>query len=57
MFEHVYRMISKQKVKTISGAEVAIKAETVCLHGDNLHAVDLLKKLRFSLESKGIKIV
>jgi UPF0271 protein len=57
MFEHVYRMISKQKVKTISGAEVAIKAETVCLHGDNLHAVDLLKKLRINLESKGIKIV
>lgn len=57
MFEHVYRMISKQKVKTVSGAEVAIKAETVCLHGDNLHAVDLLKKLRINLESKGIKIV
>jgi UPF0271 protein len=50
-------MISKQKVKTVSGAEVAIKAETVCLHGDNLHAVDLLKKLRINLESKGIKIV
>jgi UPF0271 protein len=57
MFEHVYRMISKQKVKTVSGIEVAIKAETFCLHGDNLHAVGLLKKLRINLESKGINIL
>ena len=57
MFEHVYRMIIKQKVKTITGAEVAIKAETFCLHGDSLHAASLVKKLRMNLESKGIKIL
>lgn len=56
MFEHVYRMIIKQKVKTITGAEVAIKAETFCLHGDSLNAASLVKKLRLNLESKGIKI-
>ena len=57
MFEHVYRMIIKQKVKTITGAEVAIKAETFCLHGDSLNAASLVKKLRLNLESKGIKIL
>ena len=57
MFEHVYRMIINQKVKTITGAEVAIKAETFCLHGDSLHAASLVKKLRMNLESKGIKIL
>lgn len=57
IFEHVYRMIIKQKVKTITGAEVAIKAETFCLHGDSLNAASLVKKLRMKLESKGIKIL
>ncbi|MFD0835891.1 5-oxoprolinase subunit PxpA [Mariniflexile aquimaris] len=57
MFEHVYRMIIHQKVKTITGAEVAIKAETFCLHGDSLNAASLVKKLRIKLESKGIKIL
>lgn len=57
MFEHVYRMIIKQKVKTITSAEVAIKAETFCIHGDGLNAVSLVKKLRMNLESKGIKIL
>lgn len=57
MFEHVYRMVSNQKVKTISGAEVSIKAETFCVHGDNLQAADLIKKLRKNLESKGVQIL
>lgn len=57
IFEHVYRMIIKHKVKTIRGAEVAIKAETFCLHGDSLNAASLIKKLRMKLESKGIKIL
>ena len=57
MFEHVFRMISKQKVKTIQGDDVAIKVETFCIHGDNLQAANLLKDLRLNLESKGIKIL
>ncbi len=57
MFEHVYRMIMKQKVKTITGAEVKIKADTFCLHGDSLKAAGLVKKLRMNLESNGIKIL
>ena len=57
MFNHVYRMISTEKVKAISGAETAIIADTFCIHGDNLEAVNLVKALRANLEAKGIKIV
>ena len=57
MFEHVFRMINFQKVKTISGEEIPIKAETFCVHGDDLNAEKLLKKLRYNLELKGIKIL
>lgn len=57
MFNHVYRMISAQKVKAINGVEIAIKADTFCIHGDNLEAVNLVKDLRANLEAKGIKVV
>lgn len=57
MFQHVYRMITTQKVKTMSGLEVGIKAETFCIHGDNLQAEVLLKTLRTNLEAKGVKIL
>lgn len=56
VFEHVYRMISTQKVKTIAGNEMDIKANTFCVHGDNPKAVKLIKSLNRKLEQKGIKI-
>ncbi|WOD43127.1 5-oxoprolinase subunit PxpA [Hwangdonia lutea] len=57
LFNHVYRMISTGKVKTINDAEIVIKADTFCVHGDNLEAVNLVKTLRKNLEEKGMKIV
>ncbi|WP_034040069.1 5-oxoprolinase subunit PxpA [Wocania ichthyoenteri] len=57
LFSHVYRMISTKKVKPINGAEIAIKADTFCIHGDNAEAVNLVKTLRTNLEAKGISIV
>lgn len=56
MFNHVYRMISTQKVKTINNKEIVIKADTFCIHGDNPDAVRLVKNLRQKLESKGVII-
>ena len=56
MFEHVYRMVTSKKVKTISGLEIDIKADTFCIHGDNPHAVKLIKDLSKRLEENGIQI-
>lgn len=57
MFEHVFRMISKQKVMTISGVEKAILAQTICVHGDNPEAVTLVKKLNNNLMKMGVEIL
>lgn len=57
MFSHVFRMITKQKVKTVNGVEVKIKADTFCIHGDNPEAVNLIKKLRKNLDKNLIKIL
>ena len=56
MFDHVFRMISSQKVKTISGSDIKILADTFCIHGDNPKAVDLIRDLSKRLREKGIQI-
>ena len=56
MFDHVFRMISSQKVKTISGSEIKILSYTFCIHGDNPKAVDLIQDLSKRLREKSIQI-
>ena len=56
MFDHVFRMVTRQKVKSIDGVEVPIQAKTYCIHGDNPDAILLVKSLREKLVKSGIKI-
>ncbi len=56
MFNHVIKMIRQQKVTTIDGVEVGIKATTFCIHGDNPKAVYLIKNLIKNLEQVYINI-
>ncbi|MEH3112459.1 5-oxoprolinase subunit PxpA [Pedobacter terrae] len=46
----------KQKVKSVNGNHIAVKAETVCLHGDGKHAVEFAKLISEKLEKEGIMI-
>jgi UPF0271 protein len=39
VLNHVLYMIKNEKVKTISGFEKTIKADTFCVHGDTKHAI------------------
>jgi len=50
VFEHVKRIIETEKVKTISGKEVHIKATTFCVHGDTKNAVEIVKYLSQKLK-------
>lgn len=52
----VIRMVKEGVVRAIDGTEVPIKAETVCVHGDNPAAVDLIRYLRRRLPEAGIEI-
>lgn len=56
VFEHVKRMVFQQKVKTINGVEVRIKAETFCVHGDNPEALNLLQYLTKKLQQSQVFI-
>lgn len=52
----VLRMLREGKVKSVDGADVAVEAETICLHGDNPGAVEFARALRSRLENEGVKI-
>jgi len=56
MTNHIENMILLKKVKTVSGVEVPLEAETICVHGDNSEALNLIKNLRQNLIDFGVKI-
>ncbi len=50
-------MVAKEgKIKAVDGTLLDIDAQTVCVHGDNPAAVELVKGIRALLESEGIRV-
>ncbi len=54
--ERVIRMIEEGQVEAITGEDITIKADTICLHGDTPGALDLAIHLRGALQDRGINI-
>ena len=52
----VISMIKMQRVQAITGKEIAVKADSICLHGDSPKAVLFAQKIRSALQNEGIKI-
>jgi 5-oxoprolinase (ATP-hydrolysing) subunit A len=52
--QQVLEMIQHQRVTSVSGKQVSLKAETICLHGDGQHAVQFAKSIQHTLKEKGI---
>ncbi len=50
----VLRMLREGKVRSVDGMDVNVRAETICLHGDNPEAVDFARALREQLEKEGV---
>ncbi|WP_263064913.1 5-oxoprolinase subunit PxpA [Dickeya dadantii] len=49
-------MVQRQRVRASNGSWVAVQAETVCLHGDNAHALTFARRLRESFTQYGIQV-
>ena len=47
--KQVLEMAKTGKVIAIDGSEVSIKADTLCIHGDNPHAIEFAKKIKAAL--------
>lgn len=53
----VIGMVKERKVETLTGKVIEIKADSICVHGDNPKAVDFVKKIREELQNAGISVV
>lgn len=49
--KQVLEFINKGAVTTISGKEISLVAETICIHGDGKHAVEFAKAVRQALQA------
>jgi UPF0271 protein len=52
----VVRMVAEGKVRTVSGRDIDIRADSVCVHGDGAKALEFVKKIREKLIENGIKL-
>ena len=52
----VMRMVQNGLVRTQQGQEVAIRADTVCLHGDGAHALEFAQRLNAALRQAGVQL-
>lgn len=51
--QQVQRMVLEGRVQAITGEEVAVQADTICVHGDNPHAIAFVRRLRTDLTAVG----
>lgn len=51
----VVEMVLNQRVQAVDGSMVKVQADTICIHGDNLHAVSFLRRIRARLLAEGIR--
>jgi len=54
--QRVLRMLREGKVRSVEGSDVAVRGESICVHGDTSGAVEFVRELRTQLESEGVKI-
>ncbi len=54
--EKVLRLVEESKVICIDGTEMELIAETICVHGDNPAALELVSHIRKSLQEAGVEI-
>ena len=52
----VLRMIREGKVRATDGTDVAIQADTICLHGDGPDPVGFAQRLNRELRQAGIEL-
>lgn len=55
--EHVRQMISARGLVTVSGKVLSTDFQSICVHGDNAHAVDTARQIRAALLADSHELV
>jgi UPF0271 protein len=51
------RMVTEGKVTAITGEEIPIQADSICVHGDNPEAIAFVARIRDALAAAGVEVV
>jgi UPF0271 protein len=54
--QRVRKMATEGKVTSVDGSDIALHADTICVHGDNPAALQLVRKIRETLAASGVDI-
>jgi 5-oxoprolinase (ATP-hydrolysing) subunit A len=55
--QRVIRMIQEGKVTAVTGKDISIEADSVCVHGDGAKALEFVKKIRTALKTAEIRVL
>lgn len=50
------RMVKEGRVESVNGKDIAIRADSVCVHGDNPKALAFVKRIREMFAAEGIEV-
>ncbi|MSR05771.1 MAG: LamB/YcsF family protein [Gemmatimonadetes bacterium] len=50
------RIVTEGKVRATDGTDIEIQADTICLHGDGAHALELAREIRRRMEDAGVTL-
>lgn len=53
----VVRMIKERKVRAITGVDIPIRADSVCVHGDGAKALAFVERIRATLAAEDVSIL
>ena len=53
----VLKLVQEGRVTAVDGSDIDLKAETICVHGDNPKALTLVKKIRATLAAAAVAVV
>jgi UPF0271 protein len=54
--EKILQLVQEGTVTCIDGSKIGLKADTICVHGDNPSALELVRNIREALESAGVEV-
>ena len=52
----VVRMVKEGKVESVTGADVAVRADSICVHGDGPRALAFTRRIREGLAAEGVAL-
>lgn len=52
----VVRMVKEQKVTAVTGKDIPIRADSVCVHGDGAKALAFVERIRRTLTEEGVEL-